>query len=54
MKCIFDLAMAGFLLCFLSIPILVIGLLVKLTSKGPALYWSDRVMIRRFKYNFEF
>ena len=37
--------MAGFLLCFLSIPILVIGLMVKLTSKGPALYWSDRVGI---------
>jgi len=45
MKRIFDLAMAGFLLCFLSIPILVVGLMVKLTSKGPALYWSDRVGI---------
>ena len=41
-KRIFDLAMAGFLLCFLSIPILVVGLMVKLTSEGPALYWSDR------------
>ena len=28
---------------FLSIPIFVIGLMVKLTSKGPALYWSGRV-----------
>jgi len=45
MKRIFDLAMASFLLCFLSIPILVVGLMVKLTSKGPALYWSDRVGI---------
>ena len=45
LKRIFDLAMAGFLLCFLSIPILVVGLMVKLTSKGPALYWSDRVGI---------
>ena len=45
MKRIFDLAIAGFLLCFLSIPILVVGLMVKLTSKGPALYWSDRVGI---------
>jgi len=44
-KRIFDLAMAGFLLCFLSIPILVVGLVVKLTSEGPALYWSDRVGI---------
>ena len=45
MKRIFDLAMASFLLCFLSIPILVVGLLVRLTSKGPVLYWSDRVGI---------
>ena len=35
--------MAGFLFCFLSVPIFVVGLIVKLTSKGPALYWSDRV-----------
>jgi len=45
MKRIFDLALAGFLLCFLSVPILVIGLMVKLTSKGSILYWSDRVGI---------
>jgi len=45
MKRVFDLAIACLLLCFLSIPILVIGLMVKLTSKGPALYWSDRVGI---------
>jgi len=37
--------MAGFLLCVLSIPILVVGLMVRLTSEGPALYWSDRVGI---------
>lgn len=45
MKRIFDLAMASFLLCFLSVPFLVVGLMVKLTSKGPVLYWSDRVGI---------
>ncbi len=45
MKRIFDLCMAWCLLCLLSIPILVIGLMVKLTSKGSALYWSDRVGI---------
>jgi len=45
MKRIFDLAMAGILLCFLSVPILVVGLIVKLTSDGPVLYWSDRVGI---------
>ena len=37
MKRIFDLAMAGFLFCFLSVPIFVVGLIVKLTSRGPAL-----------------
>jgi hypothetical protein len=42
MKRIFDLTMAGFLFCFLSVPIFVVGLIVKLTSRGPALYWSDR------------
>ena len=45
MKRIFDLVMACCLLCFLSIPILVVGLMVKLTSKGQVLYWSDRVGI---------
>ena len=44
-KRFFDLIMAWCLLCFLSIPILVVGLMVKLTSPGPVLYWSDRVGI---------
>ena len=33
-------ALAG---CFLLVPVLVVAALVRLTSKGPALYWSDRV-----------
>ena len=45
LKRIFDLALASFLLCILSVPMLVIALLVKLTSPGPVLYWSDRVGI---------
>ncbi len=45
MKRIFDLAIAGFLLCFLSVPIIAVALMVKLTSEGPVLYWSDRVGI---------
>jgi O-antigen biosynthesis protein WbqP len=45
MKRFFDLVMAGFLLCFLSVPIFIVGLFVKLTSEGSALYWSDRVGI---------
>ena len=45
MKRIFDLAMASFLLCFLSVPILIVAMAIKLTSSGPALYWSGRVGI---------
>jgi len=33
-------ALAG---CILLVPVLVVAALVRLTSKGPALYWSDRV-----------
>lgn len=43
MKRIFDIVIALLLLIIFGIPILVIALLVKLTSKGPALYWSDRI-----------
>jgi len=39
----FDLISTIILLLALIIPILVIAALVRLTSKGPALYWSDRV-----------
>jgi O-antigen biosynthesis protein WbqP len=43
MKRTFDFAMALLLLTVFSVPLLVIALLVKLTSRGPVLYWSDRV-----------
>ena len=43
MKRAFDIILAVFLFLLLGIPILIIALLVKLTSPGPALYWSDRV-----------
>jgi len=43
MKRIFDLLLLFCLALVLLLPILVIAVLVKLTSKGPALYWSDRV-----------
>ena len=45
LKRICDVLLSLFLLCFLSIPMILIALFVKLTSKGPALYWSDRVGI---------
>src|SRR6267142_2205039 len=39
----FDLVLGLFLLPLLSIPMAVIAVAVKLTSKGSILYWSDRV-----------
>lgn len=43
MKRLFDLTCALCALVLLLVPICVVALLVKLTSSGPALYWSDRV-----------
>lgn len=43
MKRLFDLLLAVLAGCFLLVPVLVVAALVRLTSKGPALYWSDRV-----------
>ena len=43
MKRLFDITLALLLLLILLIPMLIIAVLVRLTSKGPALYWSDRV-----------
>jgi Sugar transferases involved in lipopolysaccharide synthesis len=43
MKKIFDLLLSLCMIIALSAPIFIIAVLVKLTSKGPALYWSDRV-----------
>jgi len=43
LKRIFDLALAVVLAVLLALPILILALLVRLTSPGPALYWSDRV-----------
>lgn len=43
MKRLFDVIIAVLLLILLLIPMLAISILIKLTSKGPVLYWSDRV-----------
>jgi len=45
MKRIFDIVLALVAISFLIVPAFIVGLLVKLTSKGPMLYWSDRVGI---------
>ena len=43
MKRLFDLLLGLCAAVVLALPILVVAILVRLTSKGPALYWSDRV-----------
>ena len=43
MKRIFDLLLGVAILVLLVAPMLLISIAVRLSSKGPALYWSDRV-----------
>jgi O-antigen biosynthesis protein WbqP len=43
MKRLFDLSLALFAALILAVPVLLVAALVRLTSPGPALYWSDRV-----------
>ena len=43
MKRMFDVTMSLTALLVFSVPMLLVAALVKLTSQGPALYWSERV-----------
>jgi O-antigen biosynthesis protein WbqP len=43
MKRLFDLILAICAAVVLVLPIVLVALLVKMTSKGPVLYWSERV-----------
>ena len=43
MKRLFDIGLALVAALFLLLPIAVVALCVRITSKGPVLYWSDRV-----------
>jgi O-antigen biosynthesis protein WbqP len=43
MKRIFDLILALFVMLALFVPMMIVAIAVKLTSRGPVLYWSDRV-----------
>ncbi|AGS38803.1 sugar transferase [Cycloclasticus zancles] len=45
MKRLFDLFLAINAAAVLLVPICIVAILVRVTSKGPALYWSDRVGI---------
>lgn len=42
-KRIFDLALCSIALLLLALPCIGVALLVKATSRGPVLYWSERV-----------
>ncbi len=43
MKRAFDIAVSGLALIVLAIPILILCLLVRATSPGPAIHWSKRI-----------
>ena len=43
MKRIFDVLLSLILLISFSLPMLLVALLVRMTSRGPVCYWSDRV-----------
>lgn len=43
MKRLFDLVLGLVAAMVLVVPVVIVALLVRLTSPGPALYWSDRV-----------
>lgn len=45
MKRTFDLVLALSAMILFAIPVLLIAITVRLTSKGPALYWSNRIGI---------
>lgn len=43
MKRVFDIVLSSLAVLILLVPVLLLALAVRLTSPGPALYWSDRV-----------
>ena len=45
MKRVFDLVFATIIALLLTIPFIALSIMVKLTSKGSILYWSDRIGI---------
>ena len=51
MKRLFDLVLALIAAVILALPVLLVAVAVRLTSPGPALYWSDRVGRRNAIFN---
>lgn len=51
MKRVFDFSLAAAAALIFFFPLLIVALLVKLTSRGPILYWSDRIGRRNIIFN---
>ena len=43
MKRLFDFVISAILIILLAIPMVLVAIAVRLTSKGPILYWSNRI-----------
>lgn len=43
MKRLADLILALIASCLLLVPVIIVSLMVRITSRGPVIYWSDRV-----------
>ena len=43
MKRLYDMVLSLLLILIISIPLLLVALIIRLTSRGPAWYWSDRI-----------
>ena len=43
MKRLFDFILALFLILLLMVPMIIITIVIKLTSRGAAIHWSERV-----------
>lgn len=46
-KRLIDIVLSGFALVVLAVPLLILALVVKLDSKGPALFWQKRVGLHK-------
>ena len=46
-KRLIDLVLSGLALIILAVPLLIFGLIVKLDSKGPILFWQKRVGLHK-------
>ena len=50
-KRLFDLLLCLITLAIFIVPIVIVWILIKCTSKGPALYWSERVGINNVNFS---